>query len=67
MNDRYEHLILGSGVAANAALAELVARRAGDIAVFTADPALPYDRPPLSKEFLRHSHCLCWNLSGSVP
>src|SRR6184192_3243619 len=51
---RYKFVCLGSGVAAAHAVKELVRRNVepGSIAIITADDALPYDRPPLSKGFL---------------
>jgi 3-phenylpropionate/trans-cinnamate dioxygenase ferredoxin reductase subunit len=50
----YKFVVLGSGVAAGHAVKELVERKVehGSIAIITADDALPYDRPPLSKGFL---------------
>ncbi len=53
MKDRYGIVILGSGVAGSSALAELASRGVRDVLMLTADRDLPYDRPPLSKEFLR--------------
>jgi NADPH-dependent 2,4-dienoyl-CoA reductase/sulfur reductase-like enzyme len=46
-------LIVGAGVAGNAA-AEMLRRRgfSGTIAMIGADPAVPYDRPNLSKDYL---------------
>jgi NADPH-dependent 2,4-dienoyl-CoA reductase/sulfur reductase-like enzyme/nitrite reductase/ring-hydroxylating ferredoxin subunit len=46
-------LIVGAGVAGNAA-AEMLRRRgyAGTITMLGADPATPYDRPNLSKDYL---------------
>jgi 3-phenylpropionate/trans-cinnamate dioxygenase ferredoxin reductase subunit len=49
-----EHLIIGGGVAAAKAAEGLrAAGGAGSAVVMTAEPELPYERPPLSKDFLR--------------
>jgi 3-phenylpropionate/trans-cinnamate dioxygenase ferredoxin reductase subunit len=49
-----EHLIIGGGVAAAKAAEGLrAAGGEGAAVVMTAEPELPYERPPLSKEFLR--------------
>jgi 3-phenylpropionate/trans-cinnamate dioxygenase ferredoxin reductase subunit len=49
-----EHLIIGGGVAAAKAAEGLrEAGGQGSAVVMTAEPELPYERPPLSKEFLR--------------
>jgi 3-phenylpropionate/trans-cinnamate dioxygenase ferredoxin reductase subunit len=49
-----EHLIIGGGVAAAKAAEGLRAAGGhGSAVVMTAEPELPYERPPLSKEFLR--------------
>jgi 3-phenylpropionate/trans-cinnamate dioxygenase ferredoxin reductase component len=49
-----EHLIIGGGVAAaKAAEGVRAAGGSGSAVVLTAEPELPYERPPLSKEFLR--------------
>lgn len=47
-------VILGGGVAAGYAAKEFVAQsgKRGDLAIVTAENALPYERPPLSKGFL---------------
>ncbi len=47
-------VILGGGVAAGYAAKEFVAQSGtgGDLAIITAENALPYERPPLSKGFL---------------
>ncbi|HEU4400103.1 MAG TPA: FAD-dependent oxidoreductase [Actinomycetota bacterium] len=49
-----EHLIIGGGVAAAKAAEGLrAAGGEGSAVVMTAEPELPYERPPLSKDFLR--------------
>jgi len=49
-----EHLIIGGGVAAAKAAEGLrAAAGEGSAVVMTAEPELPCERPPLSKEFLR--------------
>ena len=49
-----EHLIIGGGVAAAKAAEGLrTAGGEGSAVVMAAEPELPYERPPLSKEFLR--------------
>jgi len=47
-------VILGGGVAAGYAAKEFAAQsgKKGDLAIVTAENALPYERPPLSKGFL---------------
>ena len=47
-------VILGGGVAAGYAAKEFVIQsgKKGDLAIVTAENALPYERPPLSKGFL---------------
>lgn len=50
----FPYLILGSGVAGIAAVDKLVRLKQGDqVGLVSAEAELPYDRPPLSKEFLR--------------
>jgi 3-phenylpropionate/trans-cinnamate dioxygenase ferredoxin reductase subunit len=51
----YDHVIVGGGVAA-ATAAEAIRKRdpEGSIAVFSREWAPPYQRPPLSKEFLQN-------------
>ncbi len=51
---RYRHLILGGGMVAGYAAKEFVARGVGpgELGIVSADAALPYERPPLSKSFL---------------
>jgi 3-phenylpropionate/trans-cinnamate dioxygenase ferredoxin reductase component len=49
-----EHLIIGGGVAAAKAAEGLrAAGGEGTAVVMAAEPELPYERPPLSKDFLR--------------
>jgi 3-phenylpropionate/trans-cinnamate dioxygenase ferredoxin reductase component len=49
-----EHLIIGGGVAAAKAAEGLrAAGGEGSAVVMAAEPELPYERPPLSKDFLR--------------
>ena len=49
-----EHLIIGGGVAAAKAAEGLrAAGGEGTAVLMTAEPKLPYERPPLSKDFLR--------------
>jgi 3-phenylpropionate/trans-cinnamate dioxygenase ferredoxin reductase component len=49
-----EHLIIGGGVAAAKAAEGLrAAGGEGPAVVMAAEPELPYERPPLSKDFLR--------------
>jgi 3-phenylpropionate/trans-cinnamate dioxygenase ferredoxin reductase subunit len=47
-------VILGGGIVAGYAAKEFVAQggKKGDLAIITAENALPYERPPLSKGFL---------------
>ena len=47
-------VILGGGVVAGYAVREFVAQsgKKGELAIVTAENALPYERPPLSKGFL---------------
>src|SRR5436853_5258824 len=49
-----KNVILGGGMAAGYAAKEFVERggRPGDLTIISADTALPYERPPLSKGFL---------------
>lgn len=50
----FPYLILGGGVAGIAAVDKLVRLKQGDrVGLLSAEAELPYDRPPLSKEFLR--------------
>ncbi len=50
----FRYLILGGGMVAGYAAKELVARglRPGELAIVSSDDAPPYERPPLSKDFL---------------
>lgn len=50
----YKYIILGGGVAAGYTAREFVKRgiKAGELGIISADDQLPYDRPPLSKDFL---------------
>jgi 3-phenylpropionate/trans-cinnamate dioxygenase ferredoxin reductase subunit len=51
--ERYDVLIVGGGHAgAAAAIALRQEKFAGSIAIVSAEPELPYERPPLSKEYL---------------
>ena len=51
--DRYDVVIVGGGHAgAQAAIALRQAKFSGSIAVIGDEPDLPYERPPLSKEYL---------------
>jgi 3-phenylpropionate/trans-cinnamate dioxygenase ferredoxin reductase subunit len=70
-----EHLIIGGGVAAAKAAEGLrAAGGEGSAVVMTAEPELPYERPPLSKEFLRgeagrektRTHDEAWYLEHDV-
>jgi 3-phenylpropionate/trans-cinnamate dioxygenase ferredoxin reductase subunit len=49
-----KYLILGGGMAAGYAAKELAKRGlgSGELTIISADDALPYERPPLSKSFL---------------
>ena len=49
-----KHIILGGGMVAGYAAKELAARgqESGELRIISADDALPYERPPLSKGFL---------------
>jgi NADPH-dependent 2,4-dienoyl-CoA reductase/sulfur reductase-like enzyme len=51
---RYKHLIVGGGMVAGYCAKEYVegGGKAGELAIVSADDALPYERPPLSKSFL---------------
>ena len=50
----YKHIILGGGMVAGYFAKEYVDNggRSGDLAIVSADDALPYERPPLSKGYL---------------
>jgi NADPH-dependent 2,4-dienoyl-CoA reductase/sulfur reductase-like enzyme len=49
-----KYVIVGGGMVAGYAAKELVSRqlRSGELTIISADAALPYERPPLSKGFL---------------
>jgi len=51
---KLKYIILGGGMVAGYAAKELVSHglKAGELAIISADTALPYERPPLSKGFL---------------
>lgn len=51
---RAKYVILGGGMVAGYAAKELAERglKAGELTIVSADTALPYERPPLSKGFL---------------
>ncbi len=52
--DEYRTIILGGGMAAGYAAKEFVegGLQLGELGILSADEALPYERPPLSKTFL---------------
>jgi 3-phenylpropionate/trans-cinnamate dioxygenase ferredoxin reductase component len=51
---KLKYIILGGGMVAGYAAKELAGRglKSGELAIISADTALPYERPPLSKGFL---------------
>ncbi|MGC8568955.1 MAG: NAD(P)/FAD-dependent oxidoreductase [Nitrososphaeria archaeon] len=51
MSLEYDFVIIGGGVSGYFAVKELAGK--GKVALISDEPDLPYDRPPLSKEFLR--------------
>lgn len=53
--DSFRYVILGGGMVAGYAAKEFVERgvKPGELAILSADSALPYERPPLSKGYLR--------------
>ena len=53
--DSFRYVILGGGMVAGYAAKEFVERgiQPGELAIVSADDALPYERPPLSKGYLR--------------
>ncbi len=53
--DSFKYVILGGGMVAGYAAREFVERgtKAGELAIVSADDALPYERPPLSKGYLK--------------
>ena len=50
----YKHVVLGGGMVAGYLAKEYMENggKSGDLAIVSADDALPYERPPLSKSFL---------------
>lgn len=50
----YKYVVLGGGVVAGSAAKANVANglQPGELCIISAEPTLPYDRPPLSKDFL---------------
>jgi NADPH-dependent 2,4-dienoyl-CoA reductase/sulfur reductase-like enzyme len=52
--NRSKYMILGGGMVAGYAAKELVERglKSGELTILSADNAIPYERPPLSKSFL---------------
>jgi NADPH-dependent 2,4-dienoyl-CoA reductase/sulfur reductase-like enzyme len=50
----YKYVIIGGGVVAGSAAKEFVAQgmQPGELCIVSAESTLPYDRPPLSKDFL---------------
>jgi NADPH-dependent 2,4-dienoyl-CoA reductase/sulfur reductase-like enzyme len=52
--DRSKYVILGGGMVAGYAAKQMVESglKPGDLAILSADNAIPYERPPLSKGFL---------------
>jgi len=54
MSQRTDYLIIGSGVAGYHALLELLSLEPNStVTMISSDPNYPYDRPPLSKEYMR--------------
>ncbi len=52
---RYKYIIVGGGIVAGYAAREFIKYseyNEGDLAIITDDDAIPYERPPLSKDFL---------------
>lgn len=51
---KFKYIILGGGMVAGYAAKELAGHglKSGELAIISADTALPYERPPLSKGFL---------------
>jgi hypothetical protein len=52
--NKYDAIILGGGMVAGYAAKEAVegGLKPGQLAIVSADEAVPYERPPLSKSFL---------------
>ncbi|MGC9319126.1 MAG: NAD(P)/FAD-dependent oxidoreductase [Armatimonadota bacterium] len=53
--DRFEHVILGGGMVAGFCIREMVEQgvEPGTVCMVSMDEDLPYERPPLSKDFMR--------------
>lgn len=53
--DRFKHVILGGGMVAGHAVREMVKQgvEPGEVCIVSMDEDLPYERPPLSKGFMR--------------
>ena len=52
---KFKYVIVGGGIVAGYAAQEFIKHaeyQAGDLAIITDDDAIPYERPPLSKDFL---------------
>lgn len=52
---KYKYIIVGGGIVAGYAAQEFIKHSGfnkGDLAIITDDDAVPYERPPLSKDFL---------------
>ena len=52
--DAYKHVVVGGGMVAGYAAKQLaeLGLKPGELAILSADAAVPYERPPLSKTFL---------------
>jgi NADPH-dependent 2,4-dienoyl-CoA reductase/sulfur reductase-like enzyme len=53
--DSFKYVVVGGGMAAGYAAREFVERgvKPGELAILSAESSLPYERPPLSKGFLK--------------